>query len=493
MKSTFIFTVILVILLSCSLSYAQLAQEVDVSGSPNPVGSGARALGMGGAFIGVADDATAASWNPGGLIQLETPEISVVISAERLTEERSFRNNPGASGEYDVTLYDLNYFSLAYPFTWRERNYIVSLNYQTLYNFNKTHNYNYQFSNTSTSQIETSLKIIDRLTEHSGPRQTSHYTDGYLKAISPAFAVQITPAFSLGLTVNYFHPSSGSEWDTSRSDRFDGQRTETITVSDIPPLPPNPVITETTYSSDLSTEYFDEYRFESSINPLDIFSKEVSYNVGFLWYINSKFTLGGVYKAPFEAEIKYREMFGYSLYDVNIADPTDLVSSSVPLTVISDESQEMHMPASYGLGLAVRFTDEFSMALDLYRTDWQDFLLRQASGREISLITGQEISRSNTEATHQVRVGAEYLFILKNKYIVPLRGGIFYDPEPTENDPDEFYGFSIGGGLAVGSIVLDAAYQFRWGSNVRKVRLGNEEIGQDVGQHTVYVSLIYHF
>ena len=57
-------------------AHGQVAQEVGFSGSPNLVGSGARALGMGGAFIAVADDATAASWNPGGLIQLETPEIS---------------------------------------------------------------------------------------------------------------------------------------------------------------------------------------------------------------------------------------------------------------------------------------------------------------------------------------------------------------------------------------------------------------------------------
>ena len=34
--------------------FGQTAQEAHVSGSPNPVGSGARALGMGGAFIGVA-------------------------------------------------------------------------------------------------------------------------------------------------------------------------------------------------------------------------------------------------------------------------------------------------------------------------------------------------------------------------------------------------------------------------------------------------------
>jgi hypothetical protein len=41
--------------------------NINFAFSPNPVGSGARALGFG-AFIAVADDATAASWNPGGLV-----------------------------------------------------------------------------------------------------------------------------------------------------------------------------------------------------------------------------------------------------------------------------------------------------------------------------------------------------------------------------------------------------------------------------------------
>lgn len=31
--------------------------------------AGARAAGMGGAFIGVTDDATAISWNPGNLVK----------------------------------------------------------------------------------------------------------------------------------------------------------------------------------------------------------------------------------------------------------------------------------------------------------------------------------------------------------------------------------------------------------------------------------------
>jgi long-subunit fatty acid transport protein len=45
--------------------------------APEPVGSGARALGQS-AFIAVADDATAASWNPAGLVNLERPEASFV-------------------------------------------------------------------------------------------------------------------------------------------------------------------------------------------------------------------------------------------------------------------------------------------------------------------------------------------------------------------------------------------------------------------------------
>ena len=37
-------------------------RQVGIASSPNPVGSGARAMGMAGAFIAIADDATAASW-----------------------------------------------------------------------------------------------------------------------------------------------------------------------------------------------------------------------------------------------------------------------------------------------------------------------------------------------------------------------------------------------------------------------------------------------
>jgi long-subunit fatty acid transport protein len=58
-----------------------VAQEISL----NRPGSGARAAGMGNAFIAVSDDGTAASWNPAGLSQLRKPEFSVVYNTSRRT------------------------------------------------------------------------------------------------------------------------------------------------------------------------------------------------------------------------------------------------------------------------------------------------------------------------------------------------------------------------------------------------------------------------
>src|SRR5512137_1341037 len=53
--------------------------RIDITGRQNlSLGSGARAMGMGGAFLARADDATAASWNPAGLSYLRLPEVSLV-------------------------------------------------------------------------------------------------------------------------------------------------------------------------------------------------------------------------------------------------------------------------------------------------------------------------------------------------------------------------------------------------------------------------------
>lgn len=74
---------------------------------------GARANGMGGAFIGLADDASAAYTNPAGLTILNRPEIS--IEYKRTDYENIQYANTGTGFEYDEEGDGLSFISLVFP------------------------------------------------------------------------------------------------------------------------------------------------------------------------------------------------------------------------------------------------------------------------------------------------------------------------------------------------------------------------------------------
>jgi len=151
------------------------------------------------------------------------------------------------------------------------------------------------------------------------------------------------------------------------------------------------------------------------------------------------------------------------------------------------------MPLSFGFGIALRFSDALTVSLDVYRTQWSKYILEDSSGGRISPITGKLTSESHVANTTQVRLGAEYLFILTNT-VIPIRGGLFYDPEPADNHPDDFWGITLGTGVSIKNAVLDIAYQYRQGNNVGNQALtsipGSEA---DVFQHLIIASMIYHF
>jgi len=60
--------------------FASLCYAANYAGEFLNIGVGGRALGMGGAFTGLADDGTAAYWNPAGLGQLDRKELNLMYS-----------------------------------------------------------------------------------------------------------------------------------------------------------------------------------------------------------------------------------------------------------------------------------------------------------------------------------------------------------------------------------------------------------------------------
>ncbi len=123
------------ILLCFSLSSAQ---------DFNLTGAGARAEGFGGAFIGLADDATAVVWNPAGLTQLERAEASIVT--RYISEKVGYNysdNSSSASSEESQGHFSLNFGSFAFPLSKGNTKIVAAFAFQRQLDFylNKTEDY----------------------------------------------------------------------------------------------------------------------------------------------------------------------------------------------------------------------------------------------------------------------------------------------------------------------------------------------------------------
>jgi len=440
MKKTLYLIPILLFLISFQrITHSQIITDVKINSSPNPVGSGARATGMGGAFIAIADDATAASWNPGGLMQLETPEFSMVGSCDISRDDFDSDLHPETSSMNEITRYDLNYLSIAYPFQIASKNMVVSLNYQKLYDLHKDMDFNI-----------TSTGRLPGFPQYKIRNKVRFRQRGSLKALSPAYAIQITPRFSVGATFNIWTDRLfwNNDWTTKTEESFSGIG-----------------VTGTTYrNKKLRKESFSHF-------------KGFNMNFGFLWDVNPAVTIGAVFKTPFTQKVDQPAI-------------GRILTSSVKFS----EHRELKMPMSYGLGVAFRLSDILTLSFDVYRTNWSRFYMEDKDNHDTSPINGAPRRDSHVHDTTQFRLGGEYLLMLE-KTIIPLRAGLFYDPQPSQKHPDDFFGFSLGSGVMLGNhVLLDWAYQMRYGHNVSGGSLGGiADAKADVVQHRLMVSMIYHF
>ncbi|MGA1865099.1 MAG: OmpP1/FadL family transporter, partial [bacterium] len=434
----FIFILLFCAFVTSHPVHAEDLVDMQMNASPNPVGSGARALGIGGAFIAVGDDATAASWNPAALLKLKRPEMSVAGSF--FSGKRHYDTSPIEGQITDITddAIHLNYFSLVYPFFFLRRNMVVSLNYQHLYEFSlDTDN---RWLDSSINMLKTSLKK----------------QKGSLNTLSPAIAFQLIPSLYIGLTANFWlEDELNNQWENLNIIKGEGieggERIETY------------------------AKLYEQYKF-SGFNT----------HIGFLWRSNRWFSLGGVVKTPFKANIKRKWEFTKTEEYPNAPQRNYYYADS------DCEDLTLKMPVSYGLGISVHFSDSYLMSLDIYKTHWKDYLICFPSGKKYSPINNEQEDESNIKDTIQVRLGAEYLLLTQNK-IIPFRFGLFYDPEPASGRVDHFYGASLGTGLQLTKCAFDMGYQYRFGKKEEAEFIDNREISAKISQHYIYASLILYF
>ena len=444
--------------------------QIQINSSPNIVGSGARALGMGGAFVAVADDATAASWNPGGLTQLERPELSLVYSWKWRSEDFSSEFHPEMDGGNSVDFSDVNYLSFVYPIpkTIGGRNLILSLNYQRKYDFDRDLNFRYRDISAFTGGIG------------SFNTKVNYSQRGQLATLSPAFGFEITDRLSVGAVINIWDESilPDNEWKVRQEER----RVVRINGMTLP----------VSWSKLRVEENYDNF-------------KGVNSTWGILYKPTEHLSIGAVYTTKFNADVDYSRvvrtntMFAFPGYTKYSTDYT------------------ITFPSAIGLGVAYRFpNDKLTLSFDVTRREWDQFILYDDHNPSISMhrvsgVTGLPKYLSSVDPTYTFRLGAEYVFVNPNKpeqnLLPSLRAGIFYDPEPAggrretwyglgkvTGNVDDYYGFTLGAGILIHNRVnLDIAYQYRWGDNVRKDTFNMAGTDADVDQHTIYLSTVIYF
>ncbi len=436
---------------------------VTISSSPIPVGAGARAAGTGNAFIAVADDATAASWNPAGLCQLERPEVSAVGSV--FVRRDDFQDLAQSFATGSLSLYpgaqtteslNVNFLSVAYPFEILRRNLILSLNYQKQFDLNR----NFEFQGTR-------ISVPPHSPEGFYVRSDLNFSvvqEGSLYSLSPALAVQITPVFSLGATLNVWGSPffRNTAWDSEQTLVTTSQRSDG----------------DSSMSSTTVTHVRSDFQDFMGVNA----------TFGLLWNITGQLSFGAVVELPFRANV-----------DVDIEvevfeDETQLSNQSYSRKV------KMEFPISYGLGLAWQPRDPLTLSLDYMRVEWGNFIYWDAeTGDKYSVVTGEKIDNdgdADVDATDAVRFGVEYVVDFP-AIIWPLRVGVFYEPEPAKGAPNTFIGFSLGTGIVFKRITIDLAYVCKFGRGVYPYTTVGprsfKEASEDVQQHTALFSSVIHF
>lgn len=374
-----------------------------------PAGAGARAAGMANAFIAVADDGTAASWNPAGLAQLREPEFSLVGSYNRKILSQSGLASSDGRDTYSpfqmaYSSDSVDFVSAAIPLDNFSKPVTVQVSWQRIYNLN--------FHGQPT--------VLETARTPGGVERFSITQDtdlsGGIGVYSLSGAIRLTKRTILGASLNYWK----GDWST-------GALISERRIAGGPPL-----------YQDLS------YQQRNNISGRN-------YTLGLLLTYPT-FNVGLVYHSPFYADYHYTTA-------VNANIPSPLLGSA-------EEDTELRFPKSLGLGVAWHPSDLWTVALDLTYNEWKGMTIQGVPGEypDLNFFDFRPSGQTSTRNTLSVNAGAEYL-VVRDKYVVPIRFGLAYEPQggmdPVVRSPVNYWVLAAGTGYNTNAFKLDLSVQYR--------------------------------
>lgn len=372
------------------------------------LGAGARAAGMGGAFTALADDASAASFNPAGLALLLRPEATLVLGGRRRAEEHSAFDQVeegeleiySASRASDGNL-AANFAAFTLPFAVGRRNLTAQISYHRAIEFD------WQGSR-DLSETERGAEVADL---HQSIDQS-----GAVDTFSLAAAIQATERLSLGLTVSRWQGSWRFATLTRETERADRRS--------------------------------DELRFAQE-NDWEGWNATLGALLRYR-YVN----LGVALRSGFDGD-----------YRVDSSLATDFAT---PYPASSSFEGTLEWPASWTLGVALKPLQTWIVTADYAEFDWDDFRIVGLPEGPVNFLDLLPVATSRTRSTTELRFGSE-VTLFRGSDLWTLRAGHWRAPRAlrlaADDAGDTVLGWSLGVGWRRGPLTLDLAWQRSSGSS----------------------------
>jgi long-chain fatty acid transport protein len=376
--------------------------------SLNRAGSGARAAGMGDAFVPVSDDGTAASWNPAGLAQLRQPEFSLVYAVSQRGLSLSALRSPDGRLGYTVDApsgarsSSVDFASAAIPFSLVRRPTTLQVSWRRLYQLDNV--VGGDFGRFALTQPDVRLGFLS----------VDDHLSGHIDVISLAGAVKLTARTAVGGSIDFWR----------------GAWTERLAMAEEP-------------DPQGRTAFFDSVQSARTRGHNATFGLLLTYPA---W------SAGIVYHLPFWSSFRAHQ---------------EAISTLGPMQVREVPNARWRLPRSIAGGLAWRMAPRWMVAAALTHDQWTDMLLAGVPDRPgaVNFFDDMPPELSSTRDTVSVNVGAEHLFV-GGGAVVPLRVGLGWEPQGQRDrvtgDSVDYVLASAGTGYNTNRVKFDAAVQFRW-------------------------------
>lgn len=408
-------------LLALSPAVAALdATAADFGIQPVALGAGARALGMGGAFSAVADDATAVTWNPAGLTQCERPEVALSLGwyhSEAQTRDDGTRSSDDQA---------LDHVSGLVPFFAFGCQQVVGVAWQRQYDF--------------TRALAWREDLVDIPNDFELHAVESHDSDGSFATLGLSYAIEVHPGLSLGVTIN--------RWDdawTGASHYNSSGTSQTVVI----------------FSGITQTQL---YESTAEMHVVD----GTSLVLGGFWQAAPALTLAVVAKPTYELHLEHQAQV-HSVTDDGFGNVTD---TSYPQTT----QAMLRHPSSLTLGAAWRHDDLHTVSCEATATRWSQYRVDDGVNRfsPVNLY----VDPADFADLWTLRLGYEYVAILPQVILVPRLGLLLEDLPATTTAPslssfteveasyDRWWGATAGLSVCQRRWIWDLGAQVRYGNDV---------------------------